>query len=60
MMAGYDEGRVVFDIYMDQSLKNKTRQKRETTSVEYEIHLEMKLAMSIMDHPSVCTSRLCS
>ena len=27
-MVGYDEGRVVFDRYMYQSLKNKTRQKR--------------------------------
>jgi len=34
MMVGYDEGRVVFDRYMYQSLKNKTRQKRAATSVE--------------------------
>ena len=32
---------------MDQSLKNKTRQKRAATSVEYEIHSDMKLTMSI-------------
>ena len=36
MVSGYDEVRVVFDRYMDQSLKNKTRQKRVATSVEYE------------------------
>ena len=47
MMAGYDEGRIVFDRYMDQSLKNKTRQKRATTNMEYEIHPDMKLTMSI-------------
>ncbi len=49
MMAGYVEGRVVFHRYMDVSLKNKTRQKRATTSVEYEIHPEMKLTMSIKE-----------
>ena len=38
MMTGYDEGRVMFDFYMEQSLKNKTWQKRATTSVEYEIY----------------------
>ena len=49
MMASYDEGRVVFDRYMEESLKNKTRKKRATTSVEYEIHPEMKLTMSIKE-----------
>jgi len=49
MMVGYDEGRVVFDRYMYQSLKNKTRQKRAATSVEYEIHPELKLTMSIKE-----------
>ena len=34
---------------MDQSLKNKTRQKRAATSVEYEIHPDMKLTMSLKD-----------
>ena len=34
---------------MDQSLKNKTRQKRAATSVEYEIHSNMTLTMSIKD-----------
>lgn len=28
MMSGYDEGKVVFDRYVDLSLKNMTRQKR--------------------------------
>ena len=48
-MDGYDEGRVVFDRYIDQSLKSKTRQKRATTSVEYDIHTEMKLTMPIKE-----------
>ena len=47
MVSGYDEVRVVFDRCMDQSLKNKTRQKIAATSVEYEIHPDMKLTMSI-------------
>ena len=49
MMVGYDEGRIVFDRYLDQSLKNKTRQKRAVTSTEYAIHLEMKLTMSLKE-----------
>jgi len=36
---------------MDQSLKKKTRQKRASTSVEYKIHPEMKLTMSIKKAP---------
>lgn len=57
MMAGYDEGRVVFDRYMEQSLKNKTRQKRATTSVEYEIHPEMKLTMSLKELLSASSTK---
>ena len=38
MMNGYSGGRVVFGRYIDQSLKNKTRQKRDSTSTEFEIH----------------------
>ena len=49
MMVGYDEGRVVFDRYIDQSLKNQTCQKKAVMSTEYEIHLEMKLTMSLKD-----------
>ena len=49
MMAGFHEGRVVFDRYLESSLKNKTRQKRSTTSVEFQIHPEMRLTMSIKD-----------
>jgi len=48
-MFGYSEGRVVFDRYLDESLKNKTRQKRATTPTEFEIHPEMKLMMSLKD-----------
>lgn len=49
MMGSYDEGHVVFDRYLDQSLKNKTRQKRAATCIEYEVHPEMKLTMSIKE-----------
>ena len=47
MMLNYREGRIVFDRYLDESLKNKTRQKRATTHTEFEIHPEMKLTMSL-------------
>ena len=46
MMNGYSEGRVIFDNYLDQSLKDKTRQKRATMSTEFAVHPEMKLSMS--------------
>nr|XP_006825499.1 PREDICTED: plasminogen-like [Saccoglossus kowalevskii] len=46
MKVGYNEGRVVFGLYDDQSLKNMTRQKRTTTSTEFLIHPEIKLTMS--------------
>ena len=49
MMVGYSEGHVVFDRYQDQSLKSKTRQKRATTSTEYKVHSQMKLAMSLKE-----------
>ena len=57
MVSGYDEVRVVFDRHMDQSLKNKTRQKRAATSVEYEIHSDMKLTMSIKDLMSASSTK---
>ena len=34
MMNGYSEGRVVFDRYLDHSLKHQTRKKRATTSTD--------------------------
>ena len=40
---------MVFDRYLDQSLKNKTRQKRAATSTGFEIHPEMKLTMSLKE-----------
>lgn len=49
MVFGYDGGRIVFDLYIDQSLKNKTRQKRAATSTEFDIHPEMKLTMSLKE-----------
>lgn len=48
-LDGYDEARIVFDRYIDLSLKNKTRQVRSKTSTEYLIHPEMRLTMSIKD-----------
>ena len=49
MITGFNEGRIIFDRYLEQSLKNKTRQKRTVTSTEYEVHPEMKLSMSLQD-----------
>ena len=49
MMVGYNEGRVVFDRYLDQSLKNKTRQKRAKSSIEFQIHPEIKLTTSLKE-----------
>jgi len=57
MMSGYDEGRVVFDRYMNQSLNNKTWQKRASTSVEYEIYPEMKLTMPIKELISASSTK---
>jgi len=57
MMAGYDEGWIVFDRYIDQSLKNKTWQKRANTSIEYEIHLQIKLIMSIEELLSASSTK---
>ena len=47
LMKGYDEGRIVFDKYLDQSLKNKTRLIRSKSSAEYAVHPDMSLTMSI-------------
>ena len=49
LMQGYNECRVVFDRYLEQSLKDKTRTKRATTSVEYDIHHDMRLTMTLKD-----------
>ena len=45
----YNQVHVIFDNYLDQSLKNKTRQKRAVSSKEYVIHSEMKLIMPLKD-----------
>ena len=42
---------------MDQSLKNTTRQNTAATSLEYEIHSDMKLTMSIKDLLSASSTR---
>ena len=49
MMKCFNECCVAFDRYLDQSLKNMTRQKRSKTSTEYELHTDMKLTMSLKD-----------
>ena len=49
MMTGHSAGRIVFDQYKEQSLKNATRKKRATTATEYMAHREMKLTMSLKD-----------
>jgi len=49
---------VVFDHYLDQSLKNQTRKKEQAnTSTEFEIHPEMKLTMSLRDQLSASRSK---
>ena len=47
MLTGFNEGRITFDRYFEQSLKNETRQKRAVTFTEYDVHPEMKLSMSL-------------
>jgi len=49
MMIGCTKGCVVFDRYIDQSLKAKTRQWRAVTSVEYLPYPEMKLTISLKE-----------
>jgi len=46
---GYSEGRVIYDHYLHQSLKAKTRQKRTSTSTEFAVYREMKLTMSMKE-----------
>jgi len=45
----YSEGRVIYDHYLDQSLKVKTRQKRVSTWTEFAVYREMKLTMSMKE-----------
>ena len=59
MMTGYNEGRVVFDRYVEQSLKDKTRQKRATTTTEYKVHSNMTLTMPIKDLLSSSKTKSC-
>ena len=49
MLTGFNEGRIIFDLYLEQSMKYKTRQKRGVTSTEYEVHPEMKLSMPLKE-----------
>ena len=45
-MKRYNEGRVIFDRYLENSLKTKTREKRsqKTSALQFEIHEEMNIA----------------
>ena len=49
MLTGFNEGRIIFDYYLEQSLNNMTYQKRAVTSSEYEVQPEMKLSMSLKE-----------
>ena len=49
MLTGFNEGGIIFDRYLEQSLKNKTRRKRAVTSTEYEVHPKLKLSMSLKE-----------
>ena len=49
MLTGFNEGKIIFHRYLEQSLKNKTRQKRLVTFTEYEVHPEMKRSMSLKE-----------
>jgi hypothetical protein len=46
LTKGYGQGRVIFDQYLEVSLKNKTRAKRaqKTSSLEFVVHDEMNIA----------------
>ena len=52
-MKGYTQGRVIFDRYLDVSLKDKTRAKRAASSVtiEFKVHDDMSIA-SVSQHNS--------
>ena len=45
-MKGYTQGRVIFDRYLDVSLKDETRAKRAASSVtmEFKVHDDMSIA----------------
>jgi hypothetical protein len=49
MMLRYGECHVVFDRYLEDSLKNKTREKRAATATEFEVHSEMNLTMTLKE-----------
>ena len=49
MLINYKVGHVVFDRYMEKSLKNKTRQKRSKTETSFLVHKETKLTMILKE-----------
>ena len=49
MLTGFNEGGIMYDRYPEQSLKNKTRQKRAVTSIEYEVLPEIILSISLKE-----------
>ena len=49
LLLPYIEGRIVFDRYLNESLKNPTCKKRATTEINFDVHPNMVLTMSIKD-----------
>ena len=46
-LVGYNIGHIVFDRYLNQSLKDKTHRKRAKTETNYEVHDDMKFSMTL-------------
>ena len=42
-MLGNNKGRVIFDRYIDESLKKKKTRQKRAASTEFEIHPDMKM-----------------
>lgn len=59
LVSSYLEARLVFDNYLDQSLKNKSRQKQAVSSIEFEINIQMKLTLSMKDMLYSTRSKQC-
>ena len=49
MIGDYNIGHIVFDRYLEHSLKDKTRRKRAKTETSYEVHDEMKFSMTLKE-----------
>ena len=52
MLKGYREGRIIFDRYLNDCLKNKTRSKRASTTKVFQVHkvnVNQRATVSIQD-----------